>query len=44
MTTINCLSHLYGSVEKMKFSKGEVVFYRFKVGCKAAYIGVVNEG
>ena len=41
---VSCLRHLCFSEEKkMRFSRGEVVFYRLKVRSKTANVAEVNE-
>ena len=42
--TVSCLRHLCFSEEKkMRFSRGEVMFYRLKVRSKAANVAEVKE-
>ena len=40
--TVSCLRHLCFSKKKMRFSGGEVVFYRLKIRSKTANVAEVN--
>ena len=43
--TVNCLRHLCFSEEKnMRFSGGEVVFYKLKIRSKTANVAKVDRG
>ncbi|MPC44579.1 hypothetical protein E2C01_038256 [Portunus trituberculatus] len=43
-TTVSCLRQLcFGEEKKMRFSRGEVVFYRLKIRSKTANVAEVNE-
>ncbi|MPC95543.1 hypothetical protein E2C01_090759 [Portunus trituberculatus] len=41
--TISSLRQLCFSEEKMRFSRGEVVFYRLEITSKTVYVAEVNE-
>ena len=40
--TVSCLKHLCFSEKKMRFSRGEVVFYRLKIRSKTTNVAEVD--
>ena len=40
--TVSCIRHLCFNEEKMRFSGGKVVFYRFKIRSKTANVAEVD--